>query len=196
MTTKTKSIIRKIIYAILFAAMIGCFIYLGEKYADNSEEKIETIRDYYDNEELKNFEVIYGSKMISLLKEGNHLIFIGNKKSEFSIKYIEELNNAIKELEVDKIYYYDIINDKAQKNSNYYKIVELLNGSLITTDSSNNNLLAPSFYIVDNGEVKYYNIETSAMKNNATTKEYWTIDKEINFKLEIQNAINKYYLNK
>ncbi len=196
MTTKTKALIRKIIYAILFAAMIFCFIYIGNKYTTDDKDKTVKISDYYQDIDNKYYEVIRGKKLISLLKEGNHLILIGNQKSEYSKKYIQELTTVLEELNIDKVYYYDLINDKAQANSNYYEIIDLLEGHLTTTDSSEKNLLAPSFYIVDNGEVKYYNIETVAMKNTDTIESYWNVQTEFNFRLEVSSAINKFYLNK
>ncbi len=195
MTQKTKGIIRKIIYAIIFAAMIFSFIYLGNKYAGNSEIKILDINDFYKDIEKENFKVIKGGKFISLFKKGKHIILIGNSKSEYSKKYISEINFIIKELNLKDVYYYDIINDKAQANSNYYQILELLDGYLITTDTSEKNLLSPSLYIIDNGKVKYYNVETSAMKNTDTVEDYWTLQKEFDFKQEVIAAINKYYLN-
>lgn len=196
MTTKRKTLIRKIIYAILFAGLILCFIYIGNKYTPDDKEKVLEISDYYEGIDNKYFEVIKGKKLISCLKEGKHLILIGNKKSEYSKKYIEELTTVIKELNIDKVYYYDLINDKAQANSNYYEIIDLLEGYLTTTDSNAKNLLAPSFYIVDNGEVKYYNIETVAMKNTDTVDSYWNVQTEFNFRLEVSSAIKKFYLNK
>lgn len=196
MNTKTKSIIRKIIYGFLFLIMIIAFIFLSEKYADNSKEKIMTISDYYSQITNDKYEVIRGTKLISLLDTGKHIIFIGSSTSQYANKYIEELETVLKQTNIDKIYYYDINNDKSQKNSNYYKIRELLSGSLITTDGSHNNLLAPSLYIVEDGEVKYYNIETVAMKNTDTIEKYWTPEKETEFIGEITEAINKYYLNK
>ena len=195
MTQKTKGIIRKIIYTIIFAAMIFSFIYLGNKYAGNSEIKILDINDFYKDIEKENFKVIKGGKFISLFKKGKHIILIGNSKSEYSKKYISEINFIIKELNLKDVYYYDIINDKAQANSNYYQILELLDGYLITTDTSEKNLLSPSLYIIDNGKVKYYNVETSAMKNTDTVEDYWTLQKEFDFKQEVIAAINKYYLN-
>lgn len=195
MSDKTKNNLRKIVYFVLFAIMICCFIYLGEKYADNSQEKILTINDYYNDLDKKKYEVIRGNKFISLLKKGKNLIFIGNKNSEYSQKYIEELDKIVKELDINKIYYYDIVNDKAQKNSNYYEIRELLKGYLTTTDDSKNNLLAPSFYIIEDGKVRYYNIDTVAMKNTETIENYWDSEKEFLFKTEITEALNKYYLN-
>ena len=165
MTRKTKGIIRKGLYAIIFIAMLAAFIYLGNKYAGNSEVKVLDISDYYAEIPQENFEVIKGKKFISLLKEGNHIIVIGNSKSEYSQKYMEEVNKIVEELKLEKIYYYDIINDKAQANSNYYEIIELLDGYLTTTDTSDKNLLSPSLYIVDNGKVKYYNIESYYKKD-------------------------------
>jgi hypothetical protein len=140
--------------------------------------------------------VIKGGKFISLFKKGKHIIVIGNSKSEYSQKYMQEINSIVEELALEDVYYYDIINDKAQANSNYYELIELLDGYLITTDISENNLLAPSLYIIDKGKVKYYNIETSTMKNTDKVSDYWTEEKKIEFKTEISNAINKYYLNK
>ena len=193
---KTKGIVRKAIYAVVFIAMIASFIYLGNKYAGNSEIKVLDITDFYKDINKENFEVIKGGKFISLFKKGKHIIVIGNSKSEYSQKYMQEINSIVEELALQEVYYYDIINDKAQANSNYYELIELLDGYLITTDISENNLLAPSLYIIDKGKVKYYNIETSAMKNTDKVSDYWTEEKEIEFKTEISNAINKYYLNK
>lgn len=196
MNRRVKNTIRKIIYIIIFIAMITCFIYLGNKYANDDKQKVITINDYYKNVKKDRYEIVRGAKLISLLKEGNNLIMIGNKDSEYSKKYIEELDMILDELEIDKVYYYDLINDKAQENSNYYEIVELLKGYLTTTDTSENNLLSPSFYIVTDGKVNYYNVETSAMKNTDTIESYWNVQSEFNFRQEISSAINKYYLNK
>lgn len=195
MSLKTKSILRKAIYAILFMLCIGAFIYLGEKYTDDERDKIITINDYYSELDNERYEVINGNKMKKLLQEGKNIIFIGSKNSEYSQKYIKELDFVLKSKNIDKIYYYDIVNDKSQKNSNYYEIRELLNGYLTTTDGSTNNLLAPSFYIVDEGEVKYYNIETVAMKNTDTIDSYWNEETESRFFAEISVALDNYYLN-
>lgn len=195
MKTENKKVVTKIIYAFLFIVMIVAFIYLSEKYASNSVPKVSVIQDFYSEIKSDKFEVIRGKKFISLIKNGKSIVFIGNSNSEYSQKYIHELETIIKKLDIDKIYYYDINNDKSQQNSNYYTIRELLNGYLTTTDSSQNNLFAPSLYIIDEGEVKYYNTETVATKNTETIDDYWTKEKEEEFSKEISEAIKKYYLN-
>ncbi len=194
MEPRGNKIVRRIIYFILFAILIAGFIYLGEKYKDNSKVKVYTIEDYYPDIDSNIFEVVSGSKLINVLKDkGDHLILVGSSKSKYSQKYITELKTVLRELNINNIIYYDSYSDKSQKNSNYYEIRKLLAGNLITTDGSNQNLLAPSFYIIKNGEVKYYNIETAVMKNTDNPEKYWTEDKEIEFTSEISDAINKYY---
>lgn len=196
MNPKVKSILRKVIYAVLFLGMIVSFIYLSEKYADNSKVKVLTINDYYEDISSSKFELLRGYQFVSHIKRDKNLVFIGSSKSEYSKKYIHLLEEVIDEIEaIDSIYYYDLSSDKSQKNSAYYEVRDLLSGSLITTDGSNNNLLAPSFYIIDRGEVLYYNIDTVAMKNTDKLSDYWTEEKERSFKNEIIEAINKYYLN-
>lgn len=196
MNIKTRNILKKIIYVILFVLMIFAFIYLSEKYKDNSKEEVKTISNYYPEINSDVFNVINGTKLINVIKKDKNIIFIGSQTSRWSGQYIKELNSIFQEIGLDKIYYYDINNDKAQKNSNYYEIRELLNGFLTSTDGSENNLLAPSFYIIDNGKVLYYNNDTVAMKNTTEIEDYWTEEQKKQFAFEIKNAINKYYLNK
>ena len=197
MEPKGNKIVRRVIYFILFAGLAACFVFLGEKYKSNSKIKEYTIKDYYPNMNEKLFTVVNGSGLIDLLRsKDSHLIMVGSSKSVYSQKYIEELSLVANSLGVEKIFYYDSYSDKSQKNSNYYEIRNLLEGYLTTTDGSTKNLLAPSFYVIKNGEVKYYNTETVAMKNTDSVERYWSESKELEFSAEIALAINKYYLNK
>lgn len=191
---KTIQLIRKIIYIVLFSAIIGCFIYLSNKYS-NEEPETKKISDYYEIEETSMYQVINGSEMINKIKKGTNIIFIGSETSDWSKKYIEIITPIFKTFDIETVYYYDLNNDKAQKNSNYYDIKELLKGSLTTTDGSKSNLLAPSLYIIDNGEVKYYNTETVAMRNTTTPNSYWNEERKANFKIELEDALLNYYLN-
>lgn len=176
--------------------MAVAFVYLSEKYAANSERKVYTITDYYTNNTNKYYEVVTGNKMISLIRNGHNIIVIGSSNSKYSQRYIEEIDKIFNSLKIDKVYYYDLNNDKSQQNSNYYKIRELLEGYLTSTDDNDNNLLAPSLYIINNGQVEYYNTETAAIKNTTDINSYWNEEQQLIFQGEITNAINKYYLNK
>lgn len=193
---RRKGLLRKAIYLVLFIALGVCFVLISEKYKDNSKPDIIEISDYYEGLDDKQYTVIGGVKFINLLEnDGKHLVVIGNHKSEWSKYYVEELDKVIEVSDIKNVYHYDINNDKAQLNSNYYAIVNLLKGSLVTTDGTDSNLLAPSFYIIKDGKVLYYNTDTVAMKNTEIPSKYWTEEEKQEFNTEITNAINKYYLN-
>lgn len=193
---RRKGLLRKAIYLVLFIALGVCFVLISEKYKDNSKPDIIEISDYYEGLNDKQYTVIGGGKFINLLEnDGKHLVVIGNHKSEWSKYYVEELDKVIEVSDIKNVYHYDINNDKAQLNSNYYAIVNLLKGSLVTTDGTDSNLLAPSFYIIKDGKVLYYNTDTVAMKNTEKPSKYWTEEEKQEFNTEITNAINKYYLN-
>ena len=195
MDNKAKKAIRGFLYFIAFGLIIACFIYLGEKYASNSKDEILTIKDYYKNIDNIDIEPISGTKFINMIKKGDEIIIIGSHTSKWSEKYIEVISEVLKEMKIKKAYYYDLNNDKSQKNSNYYKIIDLLEGSLTETDAGEDNLLAPSLYIIDNNEIRYYDTETVAMPNNISPEEYWNKEQKEIFKTKIKIAIEKYYLN-
>ena len=195
MSPKVKNILLKSIYMVLIIIMLIAFVFLSEKYKDNSKEELIPFSSYYSDIDNDNYEVINGVKFINLIRNGKSIVLVGSKNSEWSKFYVNKFNDAIDEMNLDTIYYYDINNDKSQLNSNYYEILELLDGYLVSTDDSNNNLLAPSLYILENGQVLYYNIDTIARKNTDKPESYWNIERTKKFNEEIKEAINKYYLN-
>ncbi len=196
MSPRIKATLRKTIYIVLFLIMMVSFVYLSEKYASNSERKIYKMNDYYENINNDRYQVVTSNELMPLLREGQNIIFIGSSPSAYSKKYIEELDSVFNDLKIDKVYYFDIDSDKYQRNANYYEILDLLKGYLITTDDSNDNLYAPSLYIIKDGQVMYYNIDTVATKNTQSVDDYWNVEQKVIFKGEITNALNKYYLNK
>ena len=200
---KENNTIRKIVYILLFALIIFCFIEISKKYSQNTIHQTLQFSDYYENEKNDYIKVINGNETIRKIKKGKHIIFIGNSNSKWSQAYASELNRLFYNLakdniisKDDNIYYYDLADDKQQKNSKYYDLRTYLKGNLITIDASENNLLTPVLYIIDEGEIKYYNIETVAMKNTDSIEDYWNEEQELMFEEEITAAIQKYYLNK
>ena len=185
---------RRLIYFCLFATIIAAFVYLSKKYEPLSEEKTINFSSYYKDINTDKYNIINAGTLLKELKNGKYIVFVGNHESKWSEAYAYILTECLEELNI-RINYYDLYSDKNQKNSNYYKIRERLKNYLVSTDDSDNNLLAPSLYIVDKGKIEYYNIATVAVKNNTRVEEYWTNYNRESFKREIKNNIKRYYLN-
>ena len=130
---KDKNPIRKIIYILLFALVIFCFIEISKKYSQNTIQQTILFSDYYENENNDYITVINGNEAIRKIRKGKHIIFIGNSNSKWSKAYASELNRLLNNLgkdgiisKDDSIYYYDLADDKQQKNSLQFHILQIL----------------------------------------------------------------------
>ena len=187
-----KNTIRKVAYLVIYGLIIIAFIHLGTKDYSTLNFANDKERFNYEYKEVpKNnkFEYLNSTEFITLLKEGNGIVFVGDKETEWSQRYAKYLHEIIESLNVDKIYYYDARRVKQLKNRNYYDIIEELEGNLIETDDSSNNLFTPSLYIIKKGNVIYHDSTTSVVNNEDNVNVYWTLDKEVDFKEKITQAI-------
>jgi len=189
--------IRLGIYSVLFALIIIAFIYLSKKYEEDPNAEETTILTYYPEIEVNTdrYEVVSASDAISLIKRGKNILIFASQTSKWTESYIENLEQVFQEENIEKIYLFDLTYDKSKKTSSYYEIRELLENYLITTDDNEDDLLAPSFYIIEEGQVLYYNIDTVAMKNTIEPDDYWNSANIAEFQYAIKDAISKYYLN-
>jgi hypothetical protein len=184
---------QKIIYLIIIILLFGVFVYVSKKYTREDVEGVK-FNDYYKDIDGSHIDLIFGSEFIKLIDDEDvHVFLIGDRENEWSQKYVELVSSIVKDLDVD-IYYYDIVNDKSQENSNYYRIVKKLNGYLMSDDSSDNNFLSPSLYIIKDGKVLFYDAETSVVKNSDEVDAYWTEEREQAFRQKITAEIHKYVL--
>lgn len=191
-----KKTFKKLSYFFLYSLVILAFIYLGTKdyhlvsYATDGER---FNGDY--NEIPRNNPFIYlnSTELIELLNNGSGIIFMGNSENEWSQEYAKYLYELLKDTKVEEVYYYDVKKVKLLKNRNYYNIIKALEGNLIETDDSDNNLFSPSLYIVKDGEVVFYDNTTAVVNNALELDEYWTPSNIYSFKEKILRAIDENY---
>ena len=116
---------------------------------------------------------------------------MGNKENIWSKSYAKYLYEIASDIDVEKIYYYDVKKVKLLKNRNYYNIIKALEGKLIETDDSVNNLFSPSLYIIKDGEVVFYDNTTAVVNNDLEVDTYWDSSNVYKFKEKIITAINE-----
>ncbi|MGM9834900.1 MAG: hypothetical protein ACI31M_03895 [Bacilli bacterium] len=184
-------IVRKSIYIVIYICIIGAFIFIGTRDYQtvtfaNDQEKFSS--EYKDIPKDNRFEYLNYNELISMLENGTGIIFIGDKDNTWSVEYANQLYEAVNFYNIPKVYYYDAKRIKDLKNSSYYAIINELEGNLITTDTSTDNLFTPSLYFVKDGEVKYYDTTSAVVKNGENPKEFWTLERITNFKQSISDA--------
>ncbi len=185
---------RKLGYFFLYALVILAFIYLGTKdynlvtYATDGER---FNGDYNEIPRNNPFVYLNSTELIELLNNGSGIVFMGNKENIWSKSYAKYLYEIASSLGLKEIYYYDVKKVKLLKNRNYYNIINALEGKLIETDDSVNNLFSPSLYILKDGEVVFYDNTTAVVNNDLEVDTYWDSSNIYKFKEKIITAINE-----
>lgn len=167
--------IKRIIQIIMFISIICAFIYIGTK--DFTKEVIvdnERFDQDYKNVSKDNvFVYANANDVYTVLKGGTGIIFMGFKENVWSGYYANILNETAKKNNVEKILYYDFLEDRNNKNATYQSIVLKLSNYVPTLDSGKQDIYAPTLVMVKNGEIIAYDATTSINKGTITPEAYW-----------------------
>ena len=157
----------------LIVLLLICFIIIGKlNYPKNEENKvIEPVQSKIldkDNVFIKSSANEVYKKLIS----GDALVFFGLSNSINSDYYAKAIDEVAKSLEIKEVMYYDVLNDRKNSNGTYGLILEFLNDYLEKDDQGNVILHTPTFVIVKDGEIIYFD-SLKRIKANVSDEEYW-----------------------
>lgn len=188
-----KKYIRLTIYFILFAILIGAFIYLGKEDFNDTTKQSDNVRfaEEYSISKDNPFVYSYGSEIVDIIKNDSGIIYLGFSSNEWCKYYVKYLYDVLKENDIEKVYYYDIIKDRTKNTKYYRELEELLSDYLYKLDNGNIHVLTPALIFVKNGKIIYFDDETSIERNNITPDYYWTNEKVDIFKNKINVYINE-----
>ena len=129
---------------------------------------------------------------LNYIKNDNVIILFGYKNSSFVGYYANILNDVAKKVGIEKTYYYDITEDRKNKNGSYESIVEYLKDYVITFDDGSKNIYAPSFFIKINGVVSLYDDEDAFIKGYSNAGDYFDNYRTNLKKITLQKALEDY----
>ena len=184
-----KKFTRNFIYLILFAFLIWCFVYLGKKDFSSTITDAERFSKEYTSIEKENPFVYVGSnRVLEILNNETGIILVGFSSNAWMQEYVKELYPVLKENNINKVYYYDVIEDRTKKTKNFRQIEDLLSKSLKITDMGAEYLFTPALIFVKDGKIINYDDETSLVSYDMRPNTYWNEDAINNFR----NKINTY----
>ena len=188
-----KKVVRKIIYCLLFILLIGAFIYLGKKDFSDMSKQSDNVRfaqEYSINKENP-FVYSYGSQIVDVIKNKSGIIYLGFSSNEWCKYYVKYLYDVLRDNDIKKVYYYDILKDRAKNTKHYLELENLLSDYLYKLDNGNIHVLTPALIFVKDGKIVYFDDETSIERNNLTPDLYWTSEKVDAFKSKINTYIKE-----
>lgn len=129
------------------------------------------------------------SEIIKIMKNGTGVVYLGFPECPWCNYYVKYLNEIAMEVGLDKIYYYNILEDRKNNTEKYQEIVSLLSGNLQYDEEGNERIFVPNVSFHVDGKVIFNDYETSKDTNNKETpKEYWS-DEEIT---DLKNRLKPY----
>lgn len=140
----------------------------------------------------KNNVFVYRSidKIINILKNGTGIVYLGFPECPWCQTYVKYLNDVAKDSAIEKIYYYNIRQDRNDNTEEYQEIVSILKDYLQNDEEGNKRIYVPSLIAVKKGEIVGFDDETAwDTKGFKTPAEYWTKDEVTDLKAKLEKMI-------
>ena len=103
--------------------------------------------------------------------------------------YVKYLNETAKDANIEKIYYFNILEDRKNNTEKYQEIVSILGDNLQRDDEGNLKVFVPNVSFVVNGKIIGNDYETSLdTKGFEKPSDYWT-EEEVS---ELENTLSGY----
>jgi len=133
-------------------------------------------------------------EVITLLKHGTGVVYIGFPECPWCQTYAKYLNEVAKEVGITKIYYYNILEDRTNNTDTYKAIVKELKDNLEFDQEGNPRVYVPnvSFHVA--GKIIGNDLETAYdTKGFKTPEEYWTEEEVKDLKKRLKTYMEEVY---
>lgn len=131
-------------------------------------------------------------EIIKILENGTGTVLLGFPECPWCQRYAVCLNEVAKDLDIEKIYYYNILEDRKNNTETYQKIVSLIQDYLQYDDEGNKKIYVPAVISLNKGEIVGFDDETSwDTKGFKTPEEYWTNEEVTELKDKLTIMLSK-----
>ena len=186
MNKKVKYIILGVLL-LLIASLVVYFVFIKK---DNNTDNIKFSKEYTSVSKDNVF--VYRSKdeIINILEHGTGIVYLGYPECPWCMAYVPLLNEIAKNEGIEKIYYYNIKEDRDDNTEFYQKVVSILSDYLDYDEEGRKRIFVPNVTFVKKGKIIFNDNETSLI-SEGTPSEYWTEEKKTLFNEKFRKNINE-----
>lgn len=188
---KKKNIILIISVSLAIIAIITLIIISLNQDKQNKIKDGEKFSTEYTEVE-KNNVFVYRSieEIINILEKGTGVVYLGFPECPWCQAYVKYLNDVSKDLGVEKVYYYNIREDRNNNTEEYQKVVSILTEYLQNDEEGNKRIYVPSVIAVKKGTIVGFDDETAwDTKGFKTPAEYWNNEEVEDLKTKLETMI-------
>ena len=111
-----------ILVGVVLVIALGIFGYLyTNKNKDTNTDGKKFAEEYGSVTEDNVFVYKSIDEIINILEHGTGVVYLGFPEWPWCTAYVPYLNEVAKDNDVEKVYYYNILNDRKENNDNYQK---------------------------------------------------------------------------
>ena len=171
--------------------LIYLFLYLFYNDKNNENDNVRFAKEYADSQVGEDNVFVYKNidEIINILKYGTGVVYLGFPECPWCQAYVKYLNETAKDANIEKIYYFNILEDRKNNTEKYQEIVSILGDNLQRDDEGNLKVFVPNVSFVVNGKIIGNDYETSLdTKGFEKPSDYWT-EEEVS---ELENTLSGY----
>lgn len=174
MKNKKIILISSIVFILLITLLVLFLVFKKNKINKNiDEEKIKFAEEYKTTKDnVFTYRTI--EEINKILKNGTGLVFLGFPECPWCRGYVPIINEVAKKEGLEKIYYFNIYEDRKNNTEEYQEMVKLLKEFLRYDDEGNERIYAPSLIAVKNGKILEFD-DTRYWDNKKydSAEEFW-----------------------
>ena len=164
-----------IIFGIVLLIIIGLLLYIFLNKEETMSDSKVFAEEYSEVDENNVFVYRTIDEIIKILENGTGVVYLGFPECKWCQRYVKYLNEVAYEEDIEKIYYYNIKEDRENNTEKYQKIIELLGDYVPYDEEGNRRIYVPAVIYVNEGKIVGHDNESSMVSGDVD--EYWTEDK-------------------
>lgn len=126
-----------------------------------------------------------------ILEKGTGVVYLGFPECPWCQEYVKYVNEVAKKVDLDKVYYFNIREDRTNNTEDYQTTIKLLRDYLPTDEEGNPRVYVPLIAVIQNGKVVITDYETAQdTKGYDTPEEYWVNEDLDALKTRLEKAFN------
>lgn len=182
---------------LLIIPIISAFLLIGCTKEEKETDAEKFAKEYTQLTEDNYFVYRDSNEIIKILEHGTGAIYLGFPECPWCQAYVPMLNEVADIEGLEKIYYYNILEDRKNNTEDYKKMVQILNKYLQYDDEGNKKIYVPAIIFVSKGEIIGFDDETAYdTKGYEKPEDYWQKEEVVDLKLRLTDMMNQVLDNK
>ena len=154
--------------------LLFCLLKVNKKENEVIKDNVKFSQEYGSVSEDNVFCYKTIDEIINILEHGTGVVYLGFPECPWCKEYVIYLNEVAKNSGCDKVYYFNILNDRKDNTKKYQEIVNILKDYLPYDEEGNKRIYVPAVIAVKDGKIISFDDETSKdTKGYDTPQEYW-----------------------